>query len=196
MLDIALRDSRRLVAVRGRELTMAVNVSVSQLTPAFVLRTRALLAARGVPASSLMIELTESALAESPEEVATVLGGLRGLGVRVALDDFGTGYSSLAYLAGLPVDELKIDRSFVAELGTSSTSLTLARTVVQLARALDLLTVAEGVETVEEADLLRGMGCQLGQGYLFSRPQSVEALLELIGSGALTAADVHSTDDR
>ena len=161
-----------------------------------MLRTRALLAARGVPASSLMIELTESALAESPQEVATVLGGLRELGVRVALDDFGTGYSSLSYLAGLPVDELKIDRSFVTELGTSSTSLTLARTVVQLARALDLLTVAEGVETIEQADLLRGMGCQLGQGYLFSRPQSVEVLLELLGAGGLTAADVHSSDDR
>jgi EAL domain-containing protein (putative c-di-GMP-specific phosphodiesterase class I) len=106
--------------------------------------------------------------------VPEVLRDLRLLGVAVSLDDFGTGYSSMSYLATLPVDGLKIDRSFVATMGSSPEGLTLARVVVQLATSLDLTTVAEGIETVEQADLLRGMGCQLGQGYLFARPLPFE----------------------
>ncbi|MGD9957518.1 MAG: EAL domain-containing protein, partial [Candidatus Nanopelagicales bacterium] len=99
-----------------------------------------------------------------------VLADLLALGIVVSLDDFGTGYSSLSYLSTLPVDGLKIDRSFVSVMGSSRQSLMLARSVVQLSLALDLRTIAEGVETVEQADLLKGMGCDYAQGYLWARP--------------------------
>ncbi len=196
VLDTALRDSCLVRAAAGREITMAVNVSAAQLTPELVSRVGALLRARDVPASALMVELTETALAKNHEEAAAVLSGLRRLGVRVALDDFGTGYSSLAYLAGLPVDELKVDRSFVSQLGTSPTAFTLVRSVVQLAQALDLLTVAEGVETVEQADLLRGMGCELAQGYLFSRPAGIEEILASLVRGGVPSVAVPTSGPR
>ena len=143
---------------------------VDQLRDEIVDQVRQALARSGLPAARLTLEITESTLADLSSRTQNVLNDLRALGVSVALDDFGTGYSSMSYLATLPVDILKIDRSFVSVLGSSESGFTLARLVVQLADPLRLRTVAEGIETIEQADLLRGMGCQYGQGYLLARP--------------------------
>ncbi len=118
------------------------------------------------------------------------------MGCRVALDDFGTGYSSLSYLAGLPVDLMKIDKSFVGRLGVSTDAFALVRTLLQLAQNLGLDTVAEGVETVEQADILRGMNCTRAQGYLFARPMplaDLEAALD-IGGGVLPLSATRAPD--
>lgn len=133
--------------------------------------------------SHLKLELTESVLAEGHEASLSQMAALRALGCSLSLDDFGTGFSSLALLAQLPVDELKIDRSFVGSLGTSPTSFALVRMVLQLAQTMGLRTVAEGVETVEQADILRGMSCDNVQGYLFARPMPLGALLASIDAG-------------
>ena len=175
--------SRRL----GRPLHIAVNVSPDQLTGDLVGEVRRCLARSGLLASQLTLEITEETLADRSPRTQKVLHDLRALGLTVSLDDFGTGYSSMSYLATLPVDGLKIDRSFVSVMGSRAESITLSRLVVQLAASLDLTTVAEGVETAEQADLLRGMGCQYGQGYLWSRPVPFEDYVELLSGPAVGA---------
>ncbi len=139
----------------------------------------AVLEEAGLPPTDLAVEITESALMASPQVAATMLGELRGRGVQVFVDDFGTGYSSLAYLSSLPVDRLKIDRTFVAAMGDPN-RLRIVRTIATLAHDLGKGLVAEGVETPEQLELLRGMGCEFGQGWIFSRPMDAaqaEALL-------------------
>ena len=139
----------------------------------------AVLEEAGLPPRDLAVEITESALMGSPQLAATVLGELRSRGVQVFVDDFGTGYSSLAYLSSLPVDRLKIDRSFVAAMSDPN-RLRIVRTIATLAHDLGKGLVAEGVETLEQLELLRGMGCEFGQGWIFSRPMDAaqaEALL-------------------
>lgn len=155
--------------------TIAVNVSPLQLSdghfpPLVAARLRAL----DLPPSTLTLELTENALMATPEPFVANLDALRAMGVRISLDDFGTGYSSLARLRRLPVAEVKIDRSFVAELGQDDT---VARTVLSLARNLDLHTVAEGVETVDQLRRLRLLGCDAAQGYYLGRPMTEPDLL-------------------
>jgi diguanylate cyclase (GGDEF)-like protein len=173
----------------GRPLSVSVNLAVDQLQPDLVGIVQGALDDSGLPPEQLCLEVTESTLADLSEGTRAVLTDLRGLGVTVALDDFGTGYSSMSYLATLPVDVLKIDRSFVSVLGSSVHGFTLARLVVQLAEPLGLSTVAEGIETIEQADLLRGMGCEFGQGYLFARPMPyddyVAAMLGPLETAAL-----------
>jgi diguanylate cyclase (GGDEF)-like protein/PAS domain S-box-containing protein len=177
----AFRDTARASELIGRSLSVAVNVSADQLVPAFVDQVAEALVDSGLNARRVNLEITESMLADRAPLTQQVLRALRDLGVAISLDDFGTGYSSMSYLATLPVDGLKIDRSFVSVMGTSAQGLTLARLVVQLANSLDLKTVAEGVETVEQADLLRGMGCQYGQGYLWARPLPFDAYVAMLG---------------
>jgi EAL domain-containing protein (putative c-di-GMP-specific phosphodiesterase class I) len=109
------------------------------------------------------------------ESALSALGALRALGLHLAVDDFGSGYSSLAYLARLPVEQLKIDRSFTAGVGTRRDSTAIVDAIVSLSRALHLLTVGEGIETREQFRLLRGMGCEIGQGYLFGPARPAEA---------------------
>jgi EAL domain-containing protein (putative c-di-GMP-specific phosphodiesterase class I) len=141
----------------------------------------AALAAAGLDPQSLVLEITETAIMEQLDAAITILTELRRLGVRLALDDFGTGYSSLSYLQRLPVDILKIDRSFVAGVARSTEDSALARGILTLAQTLGLETVAEGIETAEQLAALRELGCQLGQGYFFARPlgpAAVDALLE------------------
>ncbi|QNN55214.1 EAL domain-containing protein [Nocardioides mesophilus] len=116
----------------------------------------------------LSLELTESTLMNDPEAAATVLAQLRVLDVSVAIDDFGTGYSSLAYLQRLPVATLKVDRTFVEHVPGDPDSCAIARSITDLARALSLTTVAEGIETHDQADYMRQLGCTWGQGYLWS----------------------------
>jgi EAL domain-containing protein (putative c-di-GMP-specific phosphodiesterase class I) len=118
----------------------------------------------------LCLELTESTLIDSSPSTRRAIEELKSLGVALALDDFGTGWSSLAYLRRFPIDVIKVDRSFVAGLGTSDEDAEVVRAVVSLGHALRLSTVAEGVETAEQASYLRDLGCDYGQGYLFGRP--------------------------
>jgi EAL domain-containing protein (putative c-di-GMP-specific phosphodiesterase class I) len=124
----------------------------------------------GLAPGSLVLEITESMIMEEAERNVDVLARLRGLGVQVAVDDFGTGYSSLAYLKRFPVDMLKVDKSFVDGLGENLEDTAIVEAVIRLAHALGLRTVAEGIETTGQLDQLRALGCELGQGYYFSRP--------------------------
>jgi diguanylate cyclase len=124
----------------------------------------------GLDPRTLVLELTEGVLVRDTDEAVAKLAALKQLGIRIAIDDFGTGYSSLGYLTHLPVDILKIDRCFIAELGTGSEGSVVAEAMVRLSQALHLDTVAEGIEAAEQADGLRELGCPLGQGYLYSRP--------------------------
>jgi diguanylate cyclase (GGDEF)-like protein/PAS domain S-box-containing protein len=185
VLERACRQTVEASALLGRPMHISVNVSPDQLHPELVEEVRRCLATTGLQAQQLTLEITEETLADRSPRTQRVLNDLRALGLTVSLDDFGTGYSSMSYLATLPVDGLKIDRSFVSVMGSSATGLTLSRLVVQLAASLDLRTVAEGVETVEQADLLRGMGCQFGQGYLWSRPVPFADYLELLRGPAI-----------
>jgi diguanylate cyclase (GGDEF)-like protein/PAS domain S-box-containing protein len=163
-------------------LSIAVNLSARQLQhPGIVDEVHAALAAVGLDPQSLVLEITETAIMEQLDAAITILTVLRRLGVRLALDDFGTGYSSLSYLQRLPVDILKIDRSFVAGVAKSTEDSALARGILTLGQTLGLETVAEGIETTEQLAALRELGCQLGQGYYFARPldpAAVDALLE------------------
>jgi diguanylate cyclase (GGDEF)-like protein len=158
-------------------LTIAVNLSARQLQhPGIVDEVSAALAAVGLDPWSLVLEITETAIMEQLDAAITMLTELRRLGVRLALDDFGTGYSSLSYLQRLPVDILKIDRSFVAGVAGSTEDSALARAIITLGQTLGLEVVAEGVETAEQLAALRELGCQLGQGYYFARPLDPEAV--------------------
>jgi EAL domain-containing protein (putative c-di-GMP-specific phosphodiesterase class I) len=141
----------------------------------------AALAAAGLDPQSLVLEITETAIMEQLDAAIAILIEMRRLGVRLALDDFGTGYSSLSYLQRLPVDILKLDRTFVSGVAGSTEDSALARGILTLGQTLGLQTVAEGIETAEQLDALRQLGCQLGQGYFFARPldpAAVDALLE------------------
>ncbi|HET9257990.1 MAG TPA: EAL domain-containing protein, partial [Pseudonocardiaceae bacterium] len=156
---------------RGMKLAVAVNVSMRNLDDAeFPSRVSDALRRHRVPAALLGLELTESAVMSDPERALPVLRGLHGLGVRIAVDDFGTGYSSLAYLRRLPVDEVKIDRSFVQGLASDLGDLAVVRAIVELGHSLGLTVVAEGVEQDAARDQLVEMGCDVAQGYLISRP--------------------------
>jgi EAL domain-containing protein (putative c-di-GMP-specific phosphodiesterase class I) len=179
-LRTACRQTARASILVGRPLYVSVNVSADQIAPELVDEVVLCLADYALDAERLTLEITETILADRSPRTQQVLRDLRALGVTISLDDFGTGYSSMSYLATLPVDGLKIDRSFVSVMGSSAQGLTLARVVVQLARSLDLTTVAEGIETMEQVDLLRGMGCDFGQGYLYARPMPFDAYVESI----------------
>jgi diguanylate cyclase (GGDEF)-like protein len=160
---------------RGLRLGVAVNLSVRSLADeGFPDRVAQALERHDVPPSLLTFELTESAVMEDPERALPVLRHLHRLGIVLAVDDFGTGYSSLAYLRRLPVDEVKIDKSFVLGMGTDLSDLAVVRAIVDLGHSLDLVVVAEGVEEDAVRDQLAEMGCDVAQGYLVSRPLAEE----------------------
>ncbi|HEY7946146.1 MAG TPA: GGDEF domain-containing phosphodiesterase, partial [Acidimicrobiales bacterium] len=155
----------------GEGPRVAVNVSALQLTQTgFPGRVGAVLLRTGLPASALCLELTESVLIDDAGSARAALTELRAQGVAVALDDFGTGYASLGYLQQYPVDELKVDRSFVSQLGPNVARGAIVRSVVDLAHSLGMSVVAEGVETLDQLVALRRMGCDTAQGYYFSEP--------------------------
>jgi diguanylate cyclase len=154
----------------GVELTVAVNISARNIgDPDLPARVRHELSRRDLPPSALKLELTESVLMDRPTIAAQTLAELQALGVALALDDFGTGYSSLAYLQRLPLDELKIDRTFVRALGDPR-SAAVVRAIVALAGELGLRTVAEGVEDEDALRQVRELGCTLAQGFHVARP--------------------------
>ncbi|WP_243790158.1 bifunctional diguanylate cyclase/phosphodiesterase [Saccharopolyspora gloriosae] len=156
---------------RDLRMSVAVNLSVRNLNDeSFPDRVAEALLRHDVPPELLTFELTESSVMEEPERSMPVLRRLHALGVVLAVDDFGTGYSSLAYLRTLPVDEVKIDKSFVLGMGTDLSDMAVVRTIVELGHSLDLVVVAEGVEDDAARDQLVGMRCDIAQGYLISRP--------------------------
>jgi len=185
-----LEDSRR--------LGVAVNLSVRSLLDAsFPDHVASLLLAHDVPPSLLTLEITESSVMSDPDRALPVLHRLHEMGVGLSVDDFGTGYSSLAYLRRLPVDEVKIDKSFVLNMGTDLGDLAIVRAIIDLGRNLGLRVVAEGVEDEMSRDMLDGMQCDVVQGYLLSRPISGRRLDSWINSRTLpTAAPASGTPRR
>ncbi|MDQ3788718.1 MAG: EAL domain-containing protein, partial [Actinomycetota bacterium] len=162
---------------RGLRIGVAVNLSVRSLANMdFPDGVADALARHRVPPELLTLELTESGVMADPQRALPVLRALHNLGVVLAVDDFGTGYSSLAYLRQLPVDEVKIDKSFVFGMGSDLGDLAVVRSIVELGHSLGLTVVAEGVEEDVARDQLAAMGCDVAQGYLISRPLSEERL--------------------
>lgn len=156
----------------GIDISISVNVSLSTIAnPAFAGLVATILAEEGMPANRLEIEITESHRLEKTEQVRLVVAALRKRGVRVALDDFGTGYSFFETLKWLDIDILKVDRSFVMHLASSSKNQKIVCAIVDLAESLNLTLIAEGVETREQAEMLHGLGVMQLQGFLFARPQ-------------------------
>ena len=161
---------------------MSVNVSVRQLDDErFVDDVRAVIEATGIDPRSLVLEITETAIMSDPQAIARKLEAIKALGVSVAIDDFGTGYSSLAYLRQFPIDILKIDRSFIANMQSEESS-ALIRTLVQLGKQLGLRTLAEGIEEQEQYDRLQQEDCDSGQGFMLARPLSVAAVEEFVAT--------------
>lgn len=157
-------------AEKGFPISIAVNVSARQFEAAdFLAMIETTLHDTGFPAALLEIEVTESLVMQNEMHTST-LSYLQSLGIRIALDDFGTGYSSLSYLRSFPINVLKIDKSFIQKLACDATSLRIAKTIIELGHALDMCVVAEGVETVEQCDMLEEIACDLIQGYWLCRP--------------------------
>ncbi|MEG1454931.1 MAG: EAL domain-containing protein, partial [Comamonas sp.] len=173
------------------DITIAVNVSLHQfMLTDIVGSTQAALADAGFPAAQLELEITESALAQQPEEALQVLRKLSALGLRLAIDDFGTGYSSLAHLKRFPIDVLKIDQGFIRDIPQSADDMAISAAVIAMGHSMGLAVLAEGVETAEQLDFLRERGCDQFQGYLCSRPlpaDAFEALLRQSSQGPLVA---------
>jgi diguanylate cyclase (GGDEF)-like protein/PAS domain S-box-containing protein len=183
-LSDMVRWRRDLAATASKGPYVSVNVSARQFRdPGFVDSVRQALHASGLPPSALLLELTESLLLGGIERIRADLSELKETGVRLAIDDFGTGYSSLSYLLELPIDVLKIDKSFVTGISSSWRRHALVEGIVRLARTLDVGVVAEGIETENERELLAGMGCQFGQGYLLSVPVDSGAASAMLRRG-------------
>jgi EAL domain-containing protein (putative c-di-GMP-specific phosphodiesterase class I) len=161
----------------GHNLTLAVNLSARNLhdmeLPASILT---LLAERGIAPGDLTLEITESAVMANPSDGLAILTKLDRMGVTIAIDDFGTGHSSLAYLKRLPVDELKIDKSFMTDMEENDNGAVIVRSTIDLAHNLGLKVTAEGVETQAAWDILEILGCDCSQGYFVGRPMPVEKL--------------------
>jgi diguanylate cyclase (GGDEF)-like protein len=184
VLDEACRQGARWHQF-GYQLDVSVNLSARQLdTDRLVDDVRCALAMSGFPASSLIVEITESAIMRKVESAILRMQALKDTGVRIAIDDFGTGYSSLAYLRQFPVDTIKIDRSFVASMSNSAESGALIRTLVQLGKTLGLETLAEGIEETEQYSQLERDECVSGQGFLYARPLEADAVAGFLSESA------------
>jgi diguanylate cyclase (GGDEF)-like protein len=156
---------------KGTKLNIAVNLSAHNLQDENIVKhVRELLANTGFPPKQLTLEITENAMMADPEHAVTLLGHLSAMGIRISVDDFGTGFSSLGYLKKLPVDELKIDKSFVTDMVTNDNDAVIVRSTIDLAHNLGLKVVAEGVENNDTMDLLKILRCDTAQGYLISKP--------------------------
>jgi diguanylate cyclase (GGDEF)-like protein/PAS domain S-box-containing protein len=178
----------------GTSLMVAVNLSGRHLAQPELLDDVAdTLRVTGLAPNSLVLEMTESMLVHDNRATLERLHSLKSLGVRLSIDDFGTGYSSLAYLERFPVDTLKMDRSFIEGLGTETSNSPLAEAVIGLGRILGLKVVAEGIETQEQWDRLRVLGCALGQGYHISRPLAAPSFERLIMSSIASSTDIQAT---
>ena len=186
VMRTACQTARLLQVGAGRPLTMSVNLSAAQLfEPTLMEQLAHVLGTSGIDPSQLRLEVTESVLVDRPQDAAAVLARLRNLRVRICIDDFGTGYSSLSYLHKLPVDMLKIDRSFVVALEEGERAVAIVESIVRLGAALGMEVVAEGVETREQAEALRRLGCPQAQGYLFAHPLGVDDACAAVGASSV-----------
>ena len=174
---------------QGNDLVMAVNISARQFQhPCFIDLVEEILAETGLPAHYLELEITESVAMHDAERTTIILHTLRQLGIHLSIDDFGTGFSSLAYLRRFPLSKLKVDQSFVRNLSVNEHDATIANTVILLGHSLQLTVIAEGVETKEQLDILRRLGCEEMQGYYFSRPVPAADFGALLKEGRRLAA--------
>lgn len=179
VLASACRQAKAWLDGGAAELGVAVNLSARQFRDPNLLNVvRSALEANALPSRLLMLEITESAIMEETAQALRILADLKALGVSIALDDFGTGYSSLAYLKRFPIDQLKIDRSFVQDVTREPDAAAIVRAIIAMAKSLRLQTVAEGVETVDQREFLKQAGCDLMQGFLFSRPLPATEFVE------------------
>ena len=182
VLGQALEDCRRWRA-EGAALSVAVNLSARVLLDtALPDRISGLLAEHGLPADCLELEVTESAAMQDPGQALVVLQRLRGLGITLSVDDYGTGHASLSYLSRLPVSTLKIDRSFVSTMEVDGTDQVIVRSTIELAHALGLRVVAEGVETRGTWEQLVALGCDEAQGFWLGRPGPAEGVLARVAA--------------
>jgi EAL domain-containing protein (putative c-di-GMP-specific phosphodiesterase class I) len=182
VLHAACAELGRWLRAGGATLRLSVNVSPRQLSHGrFSATVRNILANTGFPAHLLEIEITETAL-QVIEPSLSVLNKLKALGVQIAIDDFGTGYSSLSVLKHLPIDRLKIDQSFVRDMPGDPYDVAIVQAITGLSHALGLRTNAEGVESEAQLNMLRQLGCEEGQGYLFGRPVPFQEFGETYGS--------------
>lgn len=157
--------------------SVSVNISVQQIeTGLLPKQVKDVLKESSLAADRLYLELTESTIMQDPEQASLAMSEFQKMGVKLAVDDFGTGYSSMAYLKRLPLDRLKIDRSFIKDIGTDTNDEVICKAIVQLAKSLGLETVAEGVEEESQAEFLNGLGCDVAQGYLYSKPVPAQEL--------------------
>jgi len=164
-----------------RNLTISVNLSAKQfLQPKLVEDIGKLLSDLPLPPEALKLEITESTVMGDPTAAVEMLQHIKSLGIQLAIDDFGTGYSSLSYLHRFPLDTLKIDRSFISNMGDDGEGMEIARTILPMANNLRLDVVAEGVETIQQVAFLKKLHCKYGQGYYFSRPLSAEGTTALL----------------
>jgi EAL domain-containing protein (putative c-di-GMP-specific phosphodiesterase class I) len=188
--EYVLRTACAEAASWPEHVRLAVNVSPIQLRePTLALKIASALGASGLPANRLEIEITEAVLIGDDVAALAILHELKALGVRIALDDFGTGYSSLSYLKRFPFDKIKIDRAFVTDIAEAHGSSVIIQAVVNIAASLDMTTVAEGVETTPQKELLRALGCTQMQGYLFSAAKPSAEIRKLLApsSGEVSA---------
>jgi c-di-GMP-specific phosphodiesterase len=175
-------------------LTVSVNLSTGEIDrPGLVADVAETLRVNRLPRGALKLEVTESDIMRDPERAAVILRTLREAGAGLALDDFGTGFSSLGMLDSVRVHELKIDRGFVAAMDSSPRAAALVRLTIELGRSLDMLVVAEGVESEEQRRALWALGCPAGQGHLFGRPMSIDALLSVLREGGGLAGPLHAS---
>ena len=181
VLKEAVATARRWNSDARRDLSVAVNLSARQFRdPGLVAMVRDTLSESGLEPRLLNLEITESTVMHSAEDSIAALHALREIGVSLSVDDFGTGYSSLSYLKRLPLNHLKVDRSFVNDIPGDRDNVAITRAVIELAHSLELEVVAEGVETHEQRKHLLAQGCDYAQGYLFSKPVEADAFGELI----------------
>lgn len=177
IIEMSLRQVQRLRERYGTEFKLSINISMRQFAEAdFTDRFLAKIEELGMPVRAVCVEITENLLIEDLEHFRALLQKLHSAGVRIALDDFGTGYSSLSILRTLPIDELKIDQSFVNNIMTEETSLKMIKNIINISRIYGMAILAEGVETEEQRRMLLDCGCDLFQGYLFARPMTIDDL--------------------
>jgi diguanylate cyclase (GGDEF)-like protein len=185
ILREATSQAKGLQETLGKRFAVSVNLSARQLEEQDIVRVvRDALDLSGLPASDLILEITETVLVGNKEETSRTLKELRDMGVQIAIDDFGTGYSSLSYLHRFPFDILKIDRAFIGGVDEGPEEAALAQAVIQLASVLNVYTVAEGIETDGQLERLKSFGCSTGQGFLFSRPLPMTELRAWFADGA------------
>jgi diguanylate cyclase (GGDEF)-like protein/PAS domain S-box-containing protein len=195
VLAEACRQANTWVEQYDPGLRMAVNLSARQFArPALAQTIAATLAASGLSARNLELELTESMIMQDPDQAGRILAELKAMGITLAVDDFGTGYSSLAYLRRFPIDVLKIDRSFVGELASNPDDAAICASIIAMAHSLRLKVVAEGVETESQLGFLVQRGCDLAQGYLVGKPLPADAAAGLFGKGGRSLLRMASAD--